>query len=91
MNKKINEAKYEIAYVLGEFQLKLDNYLRNHDAYCDVSCYAVKINSPELLSDEVISEIEELFYVELESYEVEYDSKSSLKEVWYKFAHKKLS
>ena len=93
MNRRINEAKYEMAYVLGEFTLKLDNYLRkkSHGGFCEVDCYKVKIKCDELLPVEVIDEVQDMFMLELDTFDVSHSASGRVVAVLYNFNHKKLS
>lgn len=94
MNRKINEAQHEMSYVLGEYKLKLDKYLREIDTFTyssDVDCHNVKMRFDNIQGEEVIKEIEDNFLLELYSYNETHAPNGRLVDVEYIFTHKKPS
>lgn len=91
INKRIRDTRDEIDFILAEFKIKLDRFLRTLDtfAYADVSCYSVKIRSDDILSVDDIKKIENEFMLELQDYDVTYNSPDFVVEVWYRFDYAK--
>ena len=89
MNKKINQAKLEMAQIQGEFVLKLKQFLKN-EFYVDMDYYSVNIKGDRRLSGDEILAIEEEFLLELDGYEMCYKGNGDFQEVWYIFNHKRM-
>ena len=92
MNRKINQNRLEMRQVLGEFRLKLDNYLRSNiqdSCYTDVDCVKVCIKVDGFLSSDDIKGIEENFLLELNKFEECYSHPRHIVAVRYIFDHKK--
>lgn len=91
MNKRINQTKDEMSYVLAEFKIKLDKHLRtlNTNVYSDVDCYKVTLHADECLSTDDIKDIEEKFMLKIDYYDVEYTPANLIIAVWYYFDYVK--
>ena len=91
MNKRINQTKDEMKYVLAVFRIKLDKHLRTlpTDVYSDLDCYRVTLHANECLSTDDIEHIEEKFMLKIDYYDVEYTPAGLIISVWYYFDYDK--
>ena len=91
MNKRIRSTRDEMDFILAEFRIKLDRYLRKFDyfAFADVSCFSVKIKSDEIIPIDEIKKIEKEFMLELQDYDVTYTLPDLVVCVWYRFDYAK--
>lgn len=92
MNKKLVRMNDELNEICGEFKLKLENFIRrSHPSRVDiiVDCSEVLIQTGELFSNDLLSSVQDEFFLELSTGELLRNADGELLNMTYIFKHKK--